>query len=374
MVHVQLGERSYEIMIATDGWNYFPDQARQWLNSRPHFQTQHPRALIVTDTHVQALFGEKLQNALQAAGWIAELEIVPAGEASKSLAQTEHIYNRLVEMQADRKTLVIALGGGVIGDLAGFAAATFMRGLPFLQIPTTLLADVDSSVGGKVGINHPRGKNLIGAFHQPVGVFIETNCLSALPERDFRSGLAEVVKYGVILDAEFFAFLERNIHSLKERDPQILREVIARCCRLKADVVEADEFERSGLRAVLNYGHTFAHAYEALCGYGQLTHGEAVSIGMMDAACLARALGRVDDTFIARQRNLLSALGLPLDLTDTSLQKTAEDYLACMKLDKKTVGGQLRFVLPTRLGHVEMVSDVPEILVKQTLNRVRETP
>ena len=365
-VRVGLGDRGYDILI---GAGLLASAGAEIAARLPGV-----RAAIVADDNVAAHHLATLEASLAGAGIASTAIRLPAGEKTKSFSFLEQTVDAILAARLERGDVVIALGGGVIGDLAGFAAATFMRGLPFLQIPTTLLADVDSSVGGKVGINHPRGKNLIGAFHQPVGVFIETNCLSALPERDFRSGLAEVVKYGVILDAEFFAFLERNIHSLKERDPQILREVIARCCRLKADVVEADEFERSGLRAVLNYGHTFAHAYEALCGYGQLTHGEAVSIGMMDAACLARALGRVDDTFIARQRNLLSALGLPLDLTDTSLQKTAEDYLACMKLDKKTVGGQLRFVLPTRLGHVEMVSDVPEILVKQTLNRVRETP
>lgn len=374
LVHVHLGARAYDILVTSSGWSQFPPQARQWLDAHPHFRSEHPRALVVTDSHVSQLFAGQVLGGLQQTGWTVEQHVVPAGESSKCLAQIEQIYDRLVAMRADRKTLVIALGGGVIGDLAGFAAASFMRGLPFVQIPTTLLADVDSSVGGKVGINHPRGKNLIGAFHQPLGVFIETDCLTALPERDYRSGLAEVVKYGVILDADFFEYLEQNLPAIQARQPDVLREIIGRCCRLKADVVEADEYERSGLRAVLNYGHTFAHAYEALCGYGELTHGEAVSIGMMDAARLARELGRVNAAFVERQQNLLAALGLPLTLAERMPARSAEEYVACMKLDKKTVGGKLRFVLPTRMGHVEMVSDVPEDLVLRILQEDSQSP
>jgi 3-dehydroquinate synthase len=196
------------------------------------------------------------------------------------------LYDQLVDMAADRRTIVVAIGGGVTGDLAGFVAATYARGLRFVQVPTTLLSMVDSSVGGKTGINHPRGKNLIGAFHQPIGVLIDLTTLTTLPDREYRSGLAEVVKYGVILDHEFFDYLEKNVEGLNARTPEVLRHVVARSCELKADVVRQDEYETTGLRAVLNYGHTFGHAFEALSGYGGLLHGEAVSIGMICASRL----------------------------------------------------------------------------------------
>jgi 3-dehydroquinate synthase len=273
-------------------------------------------------------------------------------------------------MPADRQTIVVAVGGGVIGDLAGFVAATYVRGLAFVQVPTTLLAQVDSSVGGKVGINHPQGKNLIGAFHQPLGVFIDTTALNTLPERDYRSGLAEVVKYGVILDAAFFDDLEAHAEELISRAPEVMRHVVARCCRLKADVVERDEFERTGLRACLNYGHTFAHALEALAGYGELLHGEAVSIGLICASRLAERLGRIDHTTTLRQQSLLESLGLPTRLPG-SMKLDSPALLDRMRLDKKGIAGQLRFVLPDRLGHVELVEGVPESAVLAVLDAAR---
>ncbi|OYW20231.1 MAG: 3-dehydroquinate synthase, partial [Planctomycetales bacterium 12-60-4] len=239
---------------------------------------------------------------------------LPAGEQSKSLDVVTQVYDRLIDRQADRQTTIFAVGGGVVGDAAGFIAATYTRGVPFIQIPTTLLADVDSSVGGKVGVNHPRAKNMIGAFYQPFGVLIDTTALQTLPDREYRSGLAEVVKYGVIMDADFFAELERHIDDLNRRDPDFLARVIARSCRLKADIVEKDEFERTGLRATLNYGHTFAHAFEALCGYGELLHGEAVAIGMICASRLAERRGLIDASVTERQVALLTALHLPLTL------------------------------------------------------------
>jgi 3-dehydroquinate synthase len=249
---------------------------------------------------------------------------------------------------------VVAVGGGVIGDLAGFVAATFARGLRFCQIPTTLLAQVDSSVGGKTGINLPGAKNMVGAFWQPALVVIDTQTLNTLPAREYVSGLAEVVKYGVALDAPFFAYLEEHIESLLLRDPLVLRTVIARCCELKARVVESDERETSGARAVLNYGHTFAHALEAVTGYGQLLHGEAVSIGMVCAARLAEHIGRIRGPLMERQQQLLSALQLPTVLPAVS----AEAMLQAMAHDKKVEHGRLRFVLPDSLGHVETVDNV----------------
>jgi 3-dehydroquinate synthase len=276
------------------------------------------------------------------------------------------LYDRLVEEQADRRTLVVAVGGGVIGDLVGFVAATYNRGLPLLMVPTTLLAMVDSSVGGKVGVNHPRGKNLIGAFHQPVGVWVDTAVLDTLPDREYRSGLAEVVKYGVIQDADLFAWLEGHVDAVLRREPEAVRHVVARSCRLKADVVERDEREETGLRAVLNYGHTFAHAFETVGGYGAWLHGEAVAAGMVCASLLAERRGLIGRETTERQRRLLQAFGLP-----TAPRRWAtEELLAVMRTDKKAVGGRLRFVLPRRLGEVALFDDVPEDDVRQVLEAV----
>ncbi len=264
--------------------------------------------------------------------------------------------------------MVVPVGGGVIGDLAGFAAATWNRGLPLLMVPTTLLAMVDSSVGGKVGINHPRGKNLIGAFHQPIGVWIDTGFLSTLPDREYRSGLAEVVKYGVILDAEFFAYLEQHSAAILARDAQCIRHIVARSCRLKADVVERDEREETGLRAILNYGHTFAHAFETVGGYGAWLHGEAVAAGMVCASRLAERRGLVDARVTERQRRLLHTFTLPI----APERWPVDDLLATMHRDKKAVAGRLRFVLPTRIGEVALFDDVPEEDVRLVLEKARD--
>jgi len=366
-VNVTLGDRSYEIAIVTNELPAFAERLTGWLAARGVKAGARPAVLIVTDGHVCHQHAAAVGASLHLAGFKCEVVILEPGEQTKSLEAAASLYDRLVAMQADRQTIVIAVGGGVVGDLAGFVAATYVRGLPFVQVPTTLLAQVDSSVGGKVGINHPQGKNLIGAFHQPLGVFLDTAVLDTLPLRDYRSGLAEVVKYGVILDEEFFGYLEANVAGINARSPEVLRHIVARSCRLKADVVERDEFERTGLRAVLNYGHTFGHAFEALCGYGELLHGEAVAIGMEYAARLAHRLGRIDATIVSRQSHLLTALGLPTRLPETSRLSTG-DVLDRMRLDKKTVGGNLRFVLPTKLGHVELVSDVAEDAVRAVLD------
>jgi 3-dehydroquinate synthase len=292
-----------------------------------------------------------------------DLLIVQAGENSKSVEMAEGLWQELLRLGADRKTLGVAVGGGVIGDLAGFIAATFARGLPFVQIPTTLLAQVDSSVGGKVGVNLPGAKNMVGAFWQPLGVVIDTRVLDTLPPREYRAGLAEVVKYGVILDAAFFEYLEQHQKALNDRQADVLRHVIARCCQLKADVVENDERETTGLRAVLNYGHTFGHAIEAETCYGQFLHGEAVAIGMICASRLAERLGRIDPELTRRQADLLRALGLPIAVPDVD----REVLVAAMRRDKKVAHGRLRFVLPSRLGHVELVGDVADEDVRAVL-------
>jgi 3-dehydroquinate synthase len=353
-LRVNLGERSYDIAITSGDAAGLGPFARQ--------RSQGSAAFVVGDENVRTHAGA-VAEALTAAGFRVTPGVLPPGESQKSLASASALYDRLAEVPADRKTLVVAVGGGVIGDLAGFVAATFNRGLPFLQVPTTLLAMVDSSVGGKVGVNHPQAKNLIGAFHQPAGVWIDTAFLETLPEREYRSGLAEVVKYGVILDAAFFIWLENHVEEVLARDPAAVRNVVARCCRLKADVVEKDEREETGLRAGLNYGHTFAHAFETVGGYGTWLHGEAVAAGMVCASRLAERRGLIEHAVTERQRELLVEFGLPT----TPRGWPADDLLAVMRSDKKALAGRLRFVLPKRLGEVALYDDVPEGDVRAVL-------
>jgi 3-dehydroquinate synthase len=368
-VCVNLGPRTYEILIAPEALHRTAEVVWRWYVQHAGKPPADPLGVIVTDCQVGPLHAATVTTSLERAGWRTDVVELPAGEPSKSLSVIMQVYDRLIALQADRQTVVFALGGGVIGDAAGFVAATYARGIPFVQLPTTLLADVDSSVGGKVGVNHPLAKNMIGAFYQPFGVLIDTAALATLPEREYRSGLAEVVKYGVILDAEFFARLEDQVDRLNRRDAACLSAVIARSCRLKADIVEKDEFERTGLRAALNYGHTFAHAFEALCGYGELLHGEAVSIGMLCASRLAERRGLIGRDVTERQRQLLTALHLPTQLP-VGTKLSANDVLARMRLDKKAVAGKLRFVLPTRLGHVETIAAIPDDDVRAVLAEI----
>ena len=370
LVHVNLADRSYDIVVASGELPQAARMIESWSQVRQH-KSGSRSALVVTDVNVLETHAGQVVRSLREAGWRCEVEALPAGETTKSLEQANRLYDRLIDLQADRHTLVVAVGGGVIGDLAGFVAATYARGIPFVQIPTTLLSQVDSSVGGKVGVNHPRAKNMIGAFYQPLGVLIDTSLLETLPDREYRAGLAEVVKYGVILDASFFEYLETHVAELNLRIPEVLRHVVARSCRLKADVVEHDEFERTGLRAVLNYGHTFAHAFEALCGYGELLHGEAVAIGMVYASRLADRLGRIPVELTTRQELLLRRLSLPVRLPHPKALPI-DSLLGRMQLDKKTVGGQLRFVLPSRLGHVELVDGVPPAEVTTVIAEFQE--
>jgi len=311
--------------------------------------------VVITDSNVGPLFADALCESF-AALEDTRLDVLSftAGEASKNIDSMQRLWGQMLEIGVDRGTVVIALGGGVVGDMAGFAAATFTRGLPFVQIPTTLLADVDSSVGGKVGVNLPGGKNMVGAFWQPQGVLIDTDLLASLPDREYKAGLAEVVKYGVILDEAFFAYLEGCVAPLLARDPVVLRQVISRCCQLKAEVVVADEREETGVRAVLNYGHTFCHALETVTEYRRFLHGEAVSLGMLCASRLAEDLGRVDRRVTARQSDLLQAIGLPIEVP----RLDADALTAAMLKDKKTRHGKLRFVLPTCIGHVDVVDGV----------------
>ncbi len=351
-VDIRLESRSYSIQIGAGGLTKI-DVIRPLVQQRDH-------VVIITDDVVAPLFSMSLADALRTLGPRVDVLTTAAGEASKCVTEAERFWNKLMDLAADRQTLIAALGGGVVGDLAGFVAAGYARGLDWLQFPTTLLAQVDSSVGGKVGVNLPKAKNMVGAFWQPKGVVIDLDVLTSLPDREYRSGLAEVVKYGVILDEPFFAYLEQHVAKINERDPAVLQHVIARCCRLKADVVERDERETLGLRAVLNYGHTFAHAFEAETHYGEYLHGEAVSMGMCCAARLARLLGRVRDEFVQRQQHLLEALHLPVQPP----RLPASRLLAAMRRDKKTSAGKLRFILPVRLGLVETVRDVDDHFIR----------
>jgi 3-dehydroquinate synthase len=350
-VEVELGPRSYEIRVVTgraDGFGPFVREAldRTWSGSSCR------SALIVTDSHLEeTALPAKSQAGLSSAGIDSAVLVVPAGEASKSLRQASRLYDELVSRKADRHTLIVALGGGVIGDLAGFVAATFARGLPLVMVPTTLLAQVDSSVGGKVGINHPDAKNIIGAFYQPTGVWVDTETLRTLPARELRCGLAEVVKYGVILDAEFFASLERDVEKIMNHDDYALQRVVIESCRKKADVVSRDEREETGLRAVLNFGHTIGHAIEAVAGYGgPYQHGEAVALGMAAEARLAQRLGWLGTDDVDRLIQLLERFNLPTSASGLD----AEKLVAAMARDKKNRQGKVRFVLPRSIGKVEL--------------------
>jgi 3-dehydroquinate synthase len=354
-VRVNLGPRSYDIEVGS-GLLTRAAELISAVHSGRH-------AVLISDANVLHSYAQPLQQTLLAAGYRADLLEVPSGEASKSVAQAERLWNEMLACRTDRKSLVIAVGGGVVGDLAGFVAATFGRGLRFYQVPTTLLAQVDSSVGGKVGINLAAAKNMVGAFWQPSGVLIDLAVLQTLPKREYVSGLAEVVKYGMILDAPFFEYLESVAPQLLARDQAVLEKVVARCCELKAQVVEQDEREETGLRAVLNYGHTFCHAIETISGYGTYLHGEAVAIGMIQASQLAERLGRIETSLTARQRALLQALELPV----TAPQLDPQRLLAAMQHDKKVEHGKLRFILPTRMGHVELVAGVAPDLVLEVL-------
>lgn len=362
---VQLEERSYEILFSTS-FSPLAERLQPFVDKR--------RCVIVSNPTVFPLYGEQVAAAVTAAGGTPLTVLMPDGEAYKNLTELEKILNQLAEHSLTRKSVVIALGGGVIGDVAGFAASAYMRGIPFIQIPTTLLAQVDSSVGGKTGVNLSAGKNLAGAFYQPRLVYINSNTLLTLDPRECRAGYAEVIKYGILADQALFTQLENYTVSLftdltaeSACIPPLLGDIIKRCCEIKADVVAQDERE-GGLRAILNYGHTFGHAVENLTGYSTFVHGEAVAIGMHAAAVFAAKLGLCDDSLITRQKKLLQDAGLPVQFP--ALDPDA--VIASFYHDKKSSAGSLRFVLPTTIGHVEIVDNPDLELLKQTLIECRE--
>jgi 3-dehydroquinate synthase len=350
---VNLGPRSYEVRVTSGHPEAFGPFARGALDATWAGRDCR-RALVVTDETVAAL-EPPIASALNGVGIEPNLAVIEPGECSKSLDRAADLYDVLVKLRADRHTAIVALGGGVVGDLAGFVAATFARGLPLLMVPTSLLAQVDSSIGGKVGVNHPRAKNIIGAFHQPVGVWIDTQTLDSLPPRQLRCGLAEVVKYGMILDAPFFGELEKQADAILRRAPEAIRRVVAQCCRLKAEVVARDEREETGLRAVLNCGHTIGHAIEAVSGYGgEFLHGEAVSVGMVAEARLAERMGWIGPEVTARLAALLQRFELPIAAPHLDHDALVE----AMSRDKKNQKGKTRFVLPRQIGRVEL-TDAP---------------
>ena len=355
-LEVSLGDRSYPIHIGRG----LLAQADLLL---PHLKRK--QVAIVSNTTVAPLYMQTLVNTLTQAGVQVIQIVLPDGEAYKNSETLNLIYDALLENRCERSTTLIALGGGVIGDLTGYAAATYLRGVPFIQIPTTLLSQVDSSVGGKTGINHPLGKNMIGAFYQPKVVLADIDTLATLPAREFSAGVAEVIKYGLIRDADFFVWLETNMHLLMNLDEQVLSYAIYRSCQNKAEVVAADEHE-AGERALLNLGHTFGHAIENAMGYGVWLHGEAVAAGTMLAADLSQRLGWINQQDMARISAIFKAAKLPL----IPPKLTVENYLSLMQLDKKVADGQIRLVLQQGIGKAIMTADYDKALLNQTLEAI----
>lgn len=354
-VAVNLASRSYTIDIK-------PGLLNQLSNALAGFVSDD-HVILVTDDNVAELYLETVVSQISEIAQRVDVIRVSPGEESKSISVCDELWQQMVNFKTDRQSVVVALGGGVVGDLAGFLAASFARGIRFIQIPTTLLAQVDSSVGGKVGVNLPGAKNMVGAFWQPELVLIDPLVLETLDEANFRAGLAEVIKYGLIMDVDFFESLEASVDLIGKRDPAALTQSIARCCQCKAAIVEEDERETSGRRAILNYGHTYGHAIEAVFGFGRFLHGEAISIGMTCAARLARELGMVQDSFVARQTELFQRMKLPIDCP----AERHDELIASMKHDKKVARGELKLILPVRIGEVVVVAAPEDRLILDSL-------
>lgn len=359
IVDVSLGARSYEIVIG-------PGLLSE-LGGHCASLKLGSRCAVISDRNVTRKFAKAAQLSLKKVGFDSVLITVPAGETAKSMKVVEYCYDALAKHRLERKSFVVALGGGVVGDLAGFVAASYLRGIAFVQVPTTLLAQVDSSVGGKVGVNLKSGKNLVGAFHQPRVVLCDLDTLRTLPAREFRAGLAEVIKYGIIYDAALFERLERDLPKLLKRDPETLEEVISRCCEIKADVVGQDETE-SGLRAILNFGHTIGHAIENISGYGKYLHGEAISIGQVAAAKISNSVLGLPATEVERIQKLFQKAGLPTTIRLSAIQR--KKLFVAMRLDKKVVGGEIKFVLAKKIGETAWGQNAPEPVVQEALDFV----
>ncbi|UPW19155.1 3-dehydroquinate synthase [Agarivorans sp. TSD2052] len=351
---VALDERSYPITIGNDLLNH-SDLFASAITSN--------KVMVVTNTTVAELYLEQLLSCLH--DYQVDVVSLPDGEQYKNLDTLNQIFSELLAKQHSRDTTIVALGGGVIGDMAGFAAACYQRAVPFVQVPTTLLSQVDSSVGGKTAVNHPLGKNMIGAFYQPKAVVIDINCLATLDKRELAAGMAEVIKYGIIYDADFFSWLETHLDGLMALEPSLMIKAIARCCEIKAEVVAKDETEQ-GIRALLNLGHTFGHAIEAEQGYGVWLHGEAVGAGMVMAAETAELAGMIDQQQVARIRALIERTGLPIT---PPKDMGFEQFIPHMMRDKKVLAGKLRLVLPSSIGTAEVVDSITESDIKTVISR-----
>ena len=354
-IRVELGERSYHISVGSNILDGVGDNLTSLDLS--------PKAALVSNPTVYSLYGERVSKSLRQAGFDLVTVTIPDGEEYKNLLWLQHIYDELLRHRLDRASALIALGGGVVGDITGFAASTYMRGISYVQVPTTLLAQVDSSVGGKTGVNHKLGKNMIGAFWQPRLVWVDVETLKTLPKRELLAGLAEVIKYGVIYDGELFDFLAANADRILQLDEQALTHIIRRSCEIKADVVSKDERE-SGLRAILNYGHTVGHAIETVTGYTRYLHGEAVAIGMYIEAKIAHLCELIDEKQLLRVKSIIDSYGLPSEMPEGI---DVESVLAAMQLDKKAVAGRLKFILPEKIGAVRIEKDVPEEALRESL-------
>lgn len=355
---VELGDRAYPIHIGPNA----VDQLATVLAANGI----KGRVGIVTDDNVGPLYAAAVASRVEAAGRACVTHSFPAGEENKRLVRIEEICGTFLDAGLDRASAVIALGGGVVGDIAGFAAACFMRGIPFIQIPTTIVAQVDSSVGGKTGVNHPLGKNTIGAFHQPLAVLIDMNMLKTLPPRELRAGLAEAIKHGIIADADLFAHMEENASAILAGDLDATETPVVRSCEIKAAIVAEDERE-NGKRANLNYGHTFGHAIESVTEYKKYLHGEAIALGMCAAANLSRDLGLVDEAFVARQRACFERYGLPVTWDALPVEET----LVAMRKDKKVRAGAMKFIVATEMGNVVQRTDVDEAMARKALEAIR---
>ncbi|MDD5131686.1 MAG: 3-dehydroquinate synthase [bacterium] len=354
-VKVNLKDRSYKILVGAD---------LSKLGSAMRALKLGRQVMIVTNPRVGRWYLAKVEKSLEQNGYSVYHTIIPDGERYKSQESANKIYAKCLRSGFDRGGTILALGGGVIGDLAGFAAATFLRGISLVQVPTTLLSQVDSSVGGKVAVNLPDGKNMIGAFYQPKLVYTDLKTLQTLPAKEFANGLAEVIKYGIIYDKRLFAYLEKNILCIKKLDAAILEKVISRCCEIKARVVALDEREKN-LRAILNFGHTFGHALEGITQYKKYKHGEAVAIGMVGAAKIAECLKLNAEEITDRLEKLLKEAELPVSIRGIKISWA--DYLRFMRHDKKVLAGKIRFVLPVEIGKVKIVDTVPLSVIKNTI-------
>lgn len=362
-VTVPLGERSYKIVI---GPGLLAELGERCRALKPPLGG---KCAIITDSTVRPLYADGAERSLKAAGFTPVTITIPAGEKSKSLPQAQKCLEALAGHRLERKSFLVALGGGVVGDLAGFLAATYLRGVPFVQMPTTLLSQVDSSVGGKVGVNLVAGKNLVGAFYQPRLVLCDLHTLATLPEREYRAGIAEVIKYGIIHDERFFRKLEQRMRDLLRKEEGLLAEVIALSCKIKAEVVGSDETE-SGLRAILNYGHTIGHALEAITGYGTFLHGEAISIGQVAASHISARLLGMPPGEVERVRHLFAAAGLPVTVKLNAASR--KKLLDAMSMDKKVSDGVVKFVLARKIGAVEHGHKVPRSAIEQALDQIRQ--